>query len=200
MYEVFVNQHRIILTNQISKETDFKLFLMETVDIDDVIDQLNKGKIKKAHIYYKDEKVLMKKFLKKIPLVIAAGGLVRNKKGQLLFIFRNGKWDLPKGKVDKGEKIEDAAIREVEEETGAKKIKIDSFLKKTYHIFKRNGTYKLKETYWFSMNSKYKGELVPEYKENIEKAEWKDEEELPKLMENSYENIKSLLTVPVFDK
>ena len=66
MYEVFVNEHRIILTNKIEKETDFKLFLMETVDIVDVIHQLNKGKIKCAHIYYEDEKVLMKKFLKKL--------------------------------------------------------------------------------------------------------------------------------------
>ncbi|MCF8716113.1 NUDIX domain-containing protein [Joostella atrarenae] len=192
MYEVFVNEHRIILTNRIEKETDFKLFLMETVDIEDVISQLNKGKIKCAHIYYEDEKVLLKKFLKKIPLVVAAGGLVKNKKDDILFIFRNGKWDLPKGKVDKGETIEDAAVREVEEETGVKKLKIDSFLKKTYHIFKRNGVYKLKETHWFLMYSKYKGELVPQCKENIELAEWRPEKDLSELMENSYENIKTL--------
>ncbi|MEL4308101.1 NUDIX hydrolase [Joostella sp. CR20] len=192
MYEVFVNEHRIILTNKVEKETDFKLFLMETVDIADVVNQLNKGKIKCAHIYYEDEKLLMKKFLKKIALVVAAGGLVKNKEEEILFIFRNGKWDLPKGKVDKGETIEDAAIREVEEETGVKKLKIDSFLKKTYHIFKRNGTYKLKETHWFLMHSKYKGELVPQCKENIELAEWRPESDVPKLMENSYENIKTL--------
>ncbi|MCM5664396.1 NUDIX hydrolase [Galbibacter mesophilus] len=192
MYEVFVNEHRIILTDKIEKETNFKLFLMDTVDIDDVVHQLNKGKITCAHIYCEDRKALLKKFLKKVPLVVAAGGLVKNKKDEILFIFRNGKWDLPKGKVDKGETLEEAAIREVEEETGVKKLKIDSFLNKTYHIFKRNGTYKLKETHWYLMSSKYKGELVPQCKENIEIAEWRPESDIPELMENSYENIKTL--------
>src|SRR5690606_7908309 len=107
MYEVFVNEHRIILTNKISKEEGFKLFLLETVDIDDVITQLNKGKIKCAHIYYKDKSTLFKKFCKKVPLVVAAGGMVVNKNQDTLFIYRNDKWDLPKGKVDKGEAIED---------------------------------------------------------------------------------------------
>ena len=125
-------------------------------------------------------------------MVIAAGGLVKNKEDEILFIFRNSKWDLPKGKVDKGETIKDAAIREVEEETGVKKLKIDSLLKKTYHIFKRNGTYKLKETHWFLMTSKYKGTLVPQCNENIELAEWRPASDIPKLMENSYENIKTL--------
>lgn len=192
MYEVFVNEHRIILTNKISKEVGFKLFLMETVDIDDVINQLNKGKIKCAHIFYEDESALLKKFSKKVPLVVAAGGLVKNKNNDTLFIFRNDKWDLPKGKVDKGEAIEQAAIREVEEETGAKDLKIEALLKKTYHIFRRNGTYKLKETYWYLMNTKYQGELAPQLDENIVLAQWRPDEQIPQLLNNSYENIKAL--------
>ncbi|WP_417364229.1 NUDIX hydrolase [Galbibacter sp.] len=192
MYEVFVNEHRIILTNKILKEDGFKLFLMETVDIDDVIMQLNKGRLKCAHIYYKDESTLLKKFTKKVPLVVAAGGMVTNKKEDTLFIYRNDKWDLPKGKVDKGEAIEHAAIREVEEETGVKNLKIDTLLKKTYHIFKRNGTYKLKETYWYSMHTNYQGKLVPQVEENIALAEWRPKSQIPELLNNSYENIKAL--------
>lgn len=192
MYEVFVNEHRIILINKISKEEGFKLFLLETVDIDDVITQLNKGKIKCAHIYYKDKSTLFKKFCKKVPLVVAAGGMVVNKNQDTLFIYRNDKWDLPKGKVDKGEAIEDAAIREVEEETGVKDLEIDALLKKTYHIFKRNGTYKLKETYWYSMHTAYQGKLVPQVDENIVLAEWRPKHQIPELLNNSYENIKAL--------
>jgi len=192
MYEVFVNEHRIILTNKISKEEGFKLFLMETVDIDDVIKQLNKGELKCAHIYYKDESALLKKFSKKVPLVVAAGGMVTNKDKETLFIYRNDKWDLPKGKVDKGEAVEHAAIREVEEETGVKNLEIDELLKKTYHIFKRNGTYKLKETYWYLMHTAYQGELVPQIDENIVLAEWRPKSQIPELLNNSYENIKAL--------
>lgn len=192
MYEVFVNEHRIILTNKISKEEGFKLFLMETVDIDDVIKQLNKGELKCAHIYYKEESALLKKFSKKVPLVVAAGGMVTNKDKETLFIYRNDKWDLPKGKVDKGEAVEHAAIREVEEETGVKNLEIDELLKKTYHIFKRNGTYKLKETYWYLMHTAYQGELIPQIDENIVLAEWRPKSQIPELLNNSYENIKAL--------
>lgn len=194
MYEVFVNGHRIFLTSELTKETDFKLFLMDTVDIAEVIDQLEKGRIKAARIYHPDAHTLLKKFTKKVPLVIAAGGLVLNPKGDTLFIFRNGKWDLPKGKVDKGEAISDAAVREVEEETGVKKLKLDQFIKKTYHIFKRNGVYKLKETHWYLMQTKYSGKLEPQCNEGIEKAVWLDEAEAKKALENSYENIKGFFT------
>lgn len=192
MYEVFVNEHRIILTNKISKEEGFKLFLMETVDIDDVIKQLHKDELKCAHIYYKDESALLKKFSKKVPIVVAAGGMVKNKDMDTLFIYRNDKWDLPKGKVDKGETVEDAAIREVEEETGVRNLEIDKLLKKTYHIFKRNGTYKLKETYWYLMHTPYQGELIPQTDENIVLAQWRPKSQIPELLNNSYENIKGL--------
>ena len=140
-----------------------------------------------------DPSVLIDMFKTKLPLVQAAGGLVRNKKGKMLFIFRKNKWDLPKGKVYKGETLEKGAMREVEEETGVKKLKLISFAGMTYHVFRRNNQYRLKETYWFHMTTNFTGKLKPEVQEDITKAEWKGPTKMAKALENSYGNIKFLL-------
>ncbi|UGU14972.1 NUDIX domain-containing protein [Sinomicrobium kalidii] len=192
MYEVFVNDYPIILTNILTKEVKHKLFLLESVRMEEVIRQLTKGEIECAHLYDPEAGQLLKKFQEKMPLVVAAGGLVTNEAKEVLFIYRNGKWDLPKGKLEKKESIEEAALREVEEETGVKKLKLGPLLQKTYHIFKRNGTYKLKETHWYGMTSTYKGKLKAQCEEGIEKAEWMKPDEIPEALRNSYANIKVL--------
>ncbi|MEE1899763.1 NUDIX domain-containing protein [Flavobacterium rakeshii] len=192
MYKVFVNDKPLFLTNQVEKETDFKMFLLESVDIEQLIISMFNNKVKKAFLYHPDEKETLKKLKEKIPVAKAGGGLVYNKKGEVLFIFRNGKWDLPKGGIEKGEGIEDAAIREVEEETGVKNLKITQKLQKTYHVFKRNGSYKLKVTHWYEMKTDYKGKLQGQENEGIEKVAWLNPEEIKEALTNSYENIKLL--------
>jgi len=192
MYKVFVNEKPLFLTNTIEKETDFQLFLLESIDIEQLIVKMFKNKIQKASLYYPDEKVILKKLKEKIPVAKAGGGLVYNKNGEVLFIFRNGKWDLPKGGIEKNEDIEHTAIREVEEETGVSELKIVKKLQKTYHVFRRNGKFKLKITHWFEMTSSYDGTLTPQEKEGIEKAVWLKPEEIPVALKNSYENIKLL--------
>ena len=145
MYKVFVNDKPLFLTNEIHKETDFQMFLLESVDIEQLIVKMFNNKIQKAYLYYPNEKEILQKVKEKIPVKKAGGGLVYNKKGEVLFIFRNGKWDLPKGGTEKFEEMEQTAMREVEEETGVGKLKITKKLQKTYHIFKRNGIYRLKD-------------------------------------------------------
>ena len=192
MYKVFVNDKPLFLTNQIFKETDFQLFLLESVDFKQLIVKYFQNKIQKAYLYHPDEKEIMKVLKTKIPVNKAGGGLVYNKNGEVLFIFRNGKWDLPKGGTDKGEEIEDTAMREVEEETGVNGLSISKKLQKTYHIFKRNGVYKLKITHWFEMHSNYEGIPIVQAEEGIEKVEWKNPEQIKEALKNSYENIKLL--------
>lgn len=192
MYKVFVNDKPLFLTNEISKETDFQLFLLESVDIVQLIVKIFQNKIQKAYLYYPDEKEIMKTLKSKIPVSKAGGGLVYNKQGEVLFIFRNGKWDLPKGGTEKWEQIEETAMREVEEETGVNNLKITKKLQKTYHIFKRNGVYRLKITHWFEMTSDFEGIPVGQIEEGIEKAVWLHPNEIPEVLKKSYENIKLL--------
>ena len=192
MYKVFVNDKPLFLTNEISKETDFQLFLLESIDIEQIIVKIFQNKIQKAYLYHPDEKEIMKTLKAKIPVNKAGGGLVYNKKGEVLFIFRNGKWDLPKGGIEKGEEIEATAMREVEEETGVNKLTITNKLQKTYHIFRRNGKYKLKITHWFEMQSTFEGTPSGQLEEGIEKVAWIKPEDIPEALKNSYENIKLL--------
>jgi 8-oxo-dGTP pyrophosphatase MutT (NUDIX family) len=192
MYKVFVNDKPLFLTNQVQKETDFKLFLLESVDIKKLIIKIFQNKIQKAFLYHPDEKLIMKTLRAKLPIEKAGGGLVYNTNGDVLFIFRNGKWDLAKGGMEKNETIEETAIREVEEETGVTGLVITDKLQKTYHIFKRNGRYKLKITQWIEMQTKYEGTPQGQAEEGIEKVEWVNPKNIPMLLENSYENIKLL--------
>ena len=192
MYKVFVNDKPLFLTNQIVKETDFQLFLLESIDIEQLIIKLYNNKIQKAYLYYPDEKEIMTKLKEKIPVCKAGGGLVYNQKNEVLFIFRNGKWDLPKGGTEKGEEMQFTAMREVTEETGVNKLVVHDKLQKTYHIFKRNGVYKLKITHWFKMSTTFKGIPIGQIEEGIEKVAWLNSEQITEALKNSYENIKLL--------
>jgi 8-oxo-dGTP pyrophosphatase MutT (NUDIX family) len=193
MYKVFVNDKPLFLTNKIQKETYFKLFLLDSVDIDKIIIKYFQNKIDKAILYHPDEKEILKKIKEKIPVQKAGGGVVYNNEGKILFILRNGKWDLPKGGTEKNENMESTAMREVEEETGVNKLKINRKLPKTYHIFKRNGKYRLKITTWFEMSTNFEGELNGQVEEGIEQVVWMDKKQIKQAMENSYENIKLLI-------
>lgn len=193
MYKVFVNDKPLFLTDKIEKETDFQLFLLDSVDIDKIIIKYFQNKIDKAFLYHPDEKAMMKRLKEKIPVQKAGGGVVYNDEGKVLFIKRNGKWDLPKGGIEKHEEIADTAMREVEEETGVGQLKITRKLPKTYHVFKRNGKYRLKITSWFEMTTSHQGELKGQVEEGIEEVAWFDQTQIKEAMCNSYENIKLLV-------
>lgn len=193
MYQIFVNHKPIVLTTEVEKEDGFKNYLLSKVHIGKVIRDLNTSSLKEVRLIHKKEEKLLKKFLKLLPTVIAGGGKVYNDKGEILFIYRNDKWDLPKGKVEGKETIERTATREVEEETGVKDLEIIKPLNTTYHIFKRNGKHKIKITYWFEMKTSFDGKLYPQENEGITKVEWLNAEESQKALENSYANIRSLI-------
>ena len=193
MYKIFVGDKPIILTTEVAQETDFINYKLKTVDIGKVIKKLQQKHIQSIRLIGKNKDKLLKRFLKLLPNVIAGGGKVFNEQGEVLFIYRNDKWDLPKGKAESKETIDKTAIREVEEETGVQGLSIKKPLEMTYHIFKRNGKYKIKVTYWFEMKTTYNGSLTPQEKEGITKVKWLNPEQITKAMDNSYANIKSLV-------
>ena len=192
MYKVFVNDVPIILSTQKKIGTAYTAFNIKDVDIETLINDIVNKKIHYVNLYHKKEDKLLHHLKKKLKVITAAGGMVFNPKKEILFIHRKGRWDLPKGKVDRGETLENAAIREVEEETGVQKLKIIRFIDTTYHILKRNGEYKLKETYWYEMFTEYDEKLIPETEEGIKKVKWKNFEKAQKAIHKSYENVKLL--------
>ena len=102
----------------------------------------------------------------------AAGGLVRrNSDGKYLFIYRRGRWDLPKGKVEKDETIAEAALREVREETDLQDVELGDKLAITRHTYKDKSRRILKYTYWFEMRSAGQ-DAQPETEEDIEEVRW----------------------------
>ncbi|MRI00443.1 NUDIX domain-containing protein [Kriegella sp. EG-1] len=192
MYKVFVNECPLVLTSNLSDVGESKSFPLNEDSIQVAITSLRKGKLTEAYIYHPNQEEILKKFTKRIPLVVAAGGVVTNKEGKVLFIYRNDKWDLPKGKLEKGESIEVCAIREVMEETGVKDLRLENFLKTTYHVFKNNGVDTLKEVHWFAMKTYYEGKLKGQKKEGINKVKWKSPKKIKEALENSYVNIRIL--------
>ncbi len=195
MYKVFVNQKEIILTSTFPKGNGVKVLPLTSTPFKKILRIVRTTRIKRLYLVHDNPKKLLSGFKKKLPVTIAAGGVVQHENGKLLFIYRKKRWDLPKGKVDKSESLQDAAKREVKEETGVKKIKVGKLAGITYHIFKRNNLYQLKETHWFFMKSSYEGTLVPEVMEEITKASWKNKDKTAKAIKKTYPNIKYL-----FDK
>jgi len=192
MYKVFVKDAPLILTHTLTETDSQDYFLLNGSAIQEAIEGLATKRRKKAFIYHPNHEEILKKFTKKIPLEVAAGGVVTNKEGKVLFIFRNNKWDLPKGKLEKGESLEEAALREVEEETGVKGLKLENHLKTTYHIFKAGGRYKLKEVHWYAMKTSFAGKLKGQKSEGIAKVKWMGPKKIKKALENSYVNIRML--------
>jgi 8-oxo-dGTP pyrophosphatase MutT (NUDIX family) len=192
MYKVFVNDIPIILSTDKDFGENYTSFPIKTVKFKRIIRKINEGQLLYVNLYHEKEEKLLHHLFKKLPIVTAAGGMVINDKKEILFIYRNKRWDLPKGKIEKGETIKESAIREVEEETGIQDLTITRYLQDTYHVFKRKNKLKLKVTHWFEMHSNYDGELIPELAEGIKKVKWKNFEKSQKALTKSYSNIKLL--------
>lgn len=126
-------------------------------------------------------------------IIEAAGGMVYNPKGELLMMLRHGQWDMPKGKLDEGETIEDCAVREVEEETGISNIKLCGILQTTYHTYTIEGISVLKPSHWYRMECSGEESLVPQTEEGITALRWVDRTEAAALVKTAYPSIREMI-------
>lgn len=144
-------------------------------------------------VLHKDPARVLEKIEKLTKVIEAAGGVVKNSEGKILLIFRNGKWDLPKGKIEKGETPEQAAVREVEEECGITGLKITRSLAPSFHTYKDGEKLILKKTWWFEMTTTDKSKLVPQHEEGITKVEWRDRSGLQEAMKNTFHSVAEVI-------
>ena len=181
MYKIYINDTPLFLMNTQEQRnmllpTNNNLigrYVGKSKSLLTYIDMMEKSrKFDAVVIYAEHDEKLVEDFNSLYKMIEAAGGIVFNEYNEILMIYRLGYWDLPKGKIDKGENHEDAAIREVGEETGIKQIELGALLTETYHTYKNEkGKRILKRTYWYLMKTR-KQELIPQTEENIEIAEW----------------------------
>ncbi|MCD6062914.1 MAG: hypothetical protein K0R82_825 [Flavipsychrobacter sp.] len=146
----------------------------------------------------KDIDSLWQELYKLYEPIDAGGGVVINEDGHVLMIYRRGKWDLPKGKLDEGEDIADCALREVSEETGLQHLELKEKVCDTYHVYSQNGQTLLKHTVWYKMIGTSKDKLKPQEEENILEAKWIPENELREVVYKSYDAIREVLSLSGF--
>ena len=199
MYKVFINEKAIFLidsSNFSKTELEIKnLKFVSKQTINEAIELLEKEQIDQIVIHSEDLNALYETFKSCFKYIEAAGGAVLNNNKELLFIYRLEKWDLPKGKIEEGENPAEAAIREVEEECGIRNLEIKRELPSTFHIYEHKGKNTLKKTFWFEMTTSTSHQkLTPQTEEGITEVTWLNSYESKKAMQNTYENIKTIVS------
>lgn len=198
---VYFQDKPIFLADQEDEELESLRHHPDTVWIDELsahainalMHEIRKPDFHAGILISEDFHALKKSFFHHFDLITAAGGLVENKEGKFLFIFRRGYWDLPKGKLDEGESIEECAKREIEEETGVGELEMIKKLGSTYHLYDEFGKHILKESVWFHFKTLEEKKPVPQEEEDITEVSWVERKAVDKMKSKTYATIKSLL-------
>lgn len=194
MYKVFVNEKKLLLSKA-PQSIEKKILYENLTTLEMGIDLLQNTSCKELNIYHEDIDRLWGDFRSYFRIIEAAGGIVKNQEGNIMFIRRLGKWDLPKGKIEKGESIEVTAIRELEEETGISDLNLGPYINNTFHVYtERNGDSVLKITHWFAMDKTGDDIAKPQIEEGISEIRWMNQHEIETtVFQNTFQNIKLIL-------
>lgn len=194
MYKVFVNEKKLSLS-QYPDQTERKLRYEGFASIEMALDLLENTSCPELNVYAENIDELWEDFSHMFKIIEAAGGVIENKQKEILFIKRLGKWDLPKGKIEKNESLEEAALREIKEETGLKTLILEKFIDNTFHIYtERDGKKVLKTTYWFYVTFVGNEEPVPQTEEGITAIEWKNIDQIHQtVIGHTFKNIEVIL-------
>lgn len=200
--KIYFGDKPVFLCDKIDKTIDEYMHHPDAVFIDEIstaainslLHEIVKPQFHAGILLDKDLTKLKKAFYKHFTIITAAGGVVSDPKENILMIFRRGKWDLPKGKLDKGETLERCAVREVEEETGISGITLEEKITTTYHTYSEYGKHILKESHWFKMRCDDHQKLVPQTEEDITDIKWVKKSDLKKYSSNTYQTILEVLS------
>ncbi|NBC82821.1 MAG: NUDIX domain-containing protein [Bacteroidetes bacterium] len=198
MYKVFFNDRNVFLTDDFTKyfEVKYGLFYKykNVSELEELVEFFwNLKSINTLYVFHFDIMKLQEAFKSCFRFVEAAGGIVSDNKGKILIIYRRGKYDLPKGKLDAGESYHQAAIREVQEECGLSELKIQKPLISTYHVYQQEEEFVLKKTYWFDIIYEGNETPTPQAEEDIEQVVWKPLDEVGSILGNTYGSIVDVL-------
>jgi 8-oxo-dGTP pyrophosphatase MutT (NUDIX family) len=202
MYKVFLNDREIVIAQPAGQIMFPQFEVTENIQTANEVKNwfskfINETKTNALMIQDNPDEFMTAVFSQAFTQIEAAGGIVK-RNGQMLFILRNEKWDLPKGKLDAGETPEEAAIREVEEECGIQGHQIIKLLPSTWHIYQSTwkgsaGEWILKKTHWFEMEYTGTENGTPETGENISEIRWFGKEDFGLVLENTYANLKEVI-------
>jgi len=194
MYKVFVNEKKLLLSKQ-SENLEKTIGYENAMTLEIALDLLENTSVKELNVFGEDIYGIWAEFRSLFRIIEAAGGVVNNPDGDTLFIRRLGKWDLPKGKMEKGESREESAVREIEEETGLRDVELVRFINTTFHIYvERNGDKVLKCTHWFEMNFSGEDTSKPQTEEGITEVAWKNTAQIEdEVFPSTFKNIKLII-------
>lgn len=198
-YKVFINDNWIFFgelnKNQFAENEEYDVMEASDFLISGIAEMIKAGNFDRNIVLYQttNTKEPFNLFLSHFLVLHAAGGIVQNSNEAFLMINRFGVWDFPKGKIEKGEGKKEAALREVEEETGVQNLEIIRELPSVYHIYRFGYQWIVKRTNWFLMRSNFIGVLNPQKEEDILEAVWVPKAELTQYISNTYGNLKELV-------